>query len=191
MIKLFTLSVSAFFLITFFNLFGLFGQNVDTIGRIKNYQCEPDWEYSVMGYDIGSRSLNAIDIDNDGQTEIICSARYSQDGFWYILKYNPIKKTYEQSWISKNYGQNISRIGVFDINNNSIYAIFVCLVDGSILVYDGQTKQIIGQFSVPVSAVYNTLNDIEFGDADNDGVKEIVVRYLMIQYISLIKILLN
>ena len=140
-----------------------------------NY-CTPSWEYAIMGTYIGRRSLNSYDIDNDGIIEIICGARSTYNsGYWYILKYDSINQVYEQSWVSDTYESYIKRITVYDIDNNGSFEIIVVFEDGNVLFYDSNTKAVIAQIAVPFSGSTFNDNDIEFGDADNDGAIEIAI----------------
>jgi len=141
----------------------------------KNIQnnCEEVWKYSIMGTAIGRRSMNSIDLDHDGKVEVVCSAKSGTwNSFWYTMKYDEINNTYRQSWISDVYEDNITSIKVFDINNDSEFEIIVGFENGHVIIFNGDTKSIIGQFSLPLS---DGINDIEFGDADNDSFKEIAI----------------
>ena len=132
--------------------------------------CDPAWQYATIGLQVGDRTLNTVDIDNSGSNEIICSSSY----YWYILHYNKLRNDYEFLWISEHYPSNITRINVFDINNDYIMEIFVGFDDGSLKVYSGDTRQLIKSF--PSSSSYtDKIRDIEYGDIDNDGSPEIAV----------------
>lgn len=151
--------------------------SLDTLLYTGNHSCQPLWQYSVMGQSIGRRSLNTVDIDNDGILEIICSAHPAGYntlywGFWYILKYNSISQQYEQIWVSESYNSNIRRIIVKDYNSDGIFEILVGYNNGVIHIYDAITKNIVNQITIPNNVA---INDIQLCDADNDGNNEIAV----------------
>lgn len=149
-------------------------QNKSSKG-ITNNNCDAEWKYSIMGTSIGRKSMNSVDIDGDGITEIVCSASNSTFGstsFWYILKYNTKTYVYEQVWSSDSYENYISRIKVFDINKDGKYEILIGFGNGSFQIINAADKSVIKEISTSES---NDINDIEFDDADNDGKKEIVV----------------
>jgi len=139
--------------------------------------CDPNWEFAVMGTCIGRRSLNTVDIDSDGVDEIICSAQPSSFyggywGYWYILKYNGNTQKYDQNWVSDAYNSSIRKITAADIDNDNVKELLVGFSNGKVLVYNSNTLQIINQFTIPSG---NEINDIQVGDADNDGNTEIVI----------------
>lgn len=134
--------------------------------------CDPAWKYSIMGTCIGRRSLKSLDIDNNGTIDILANAQVGMGGFWYTMNYNATKNIYEQTWVSPYYSSYPSYITTFDINNDNVYEIFVGFNDGVVRVFDGSTKTLINTIQ-PTNA--NTISDIEFSDADNDGTKEIVI----------------
>jgi hypothetical protein len=140
--------------------------------KVENtVDCNNGWNFTVMGTYIGDRSLKSLDIDHDGKIETIASARY--DGYYfYTMQYNAITSSYEHTWVSPTYTDQITYINCSDVNNDSIYEIFVGFTSGKIIEYDGSSKNIIRTLSITAN---NAVNDIEFGDADNDGIKELVV----------------
>ena len=132
--------------------------------------CDPAWQYAIIGMQVGDRTLNTVDIDNSGTTVVLCGA----GNYWYILHYNVQRQDYEYLWISEHYQAYITRINVFDINNDNIMEIFVGFNDGSLKVYTGDTRQLLKSF--PASSSYlDEIRDIEFGDIDNDGSPELAV----------------
>jgi len=148
--------------------------NVCSFSQSDNNQhlvnCDPAWQYAVIGLQVGDRSLNTVDIDNSGSNKIICCSSY----YWYILQYNDQRHDYEFLWISKHYPSSITRINVFDIDNDNIMEIFVGFDDGSLKIYTGDTRQLIKSF--PASTNYSDeIRDIQFGDIDNDGSPEFAV----------------
>jgi hypothetical protein len=130
--------------------------------------------YSIMGSCIGRNSMHSLDIDNDGKTEIICSASSQTFGtgdFWYIMRYDPTDKTWNQVWTSPKYTNYINTLEVVDFNNDKNYDILVGLSDGTIEIYNGVTKELIKS----VKPVNEAINSIVYADADNDSQKDIII----------------
>jgi hypothetical protein len=136
-----------------------------------NMDCEPIWKYATLGKYIGERKMHTLDIDNDGITEIVAGTSY----YWYIMKYDAVKDTVDFLWISNisDEFQSLTYIGVFDINNDNISEIFVGHNNGKIELFDGLTRTLI--MELPTINGLNSIRDIEYADADNDGVKELVI----------------
>lgn len=160
------------------NAYKFSGTDSEKLSGIIPGSCEPVWRQSIMGTCIGSNAMISMDIDYDGQTEIICSAGsgYSSGFFWYILRYMPQSASYEHLWVSDMrpafYSGAISVIAAFDTDHNDIAEIYVGMVDGTVEVYDGATYQLI--VTIP-SETYETVSRILFDDADNDNVNELVL----------------
>ena len=127
------------------------------------------WNYTIMGEGIGENSLHSLDIDKDGTTEIICGATY-RGGYWYILEYDEKEAEFKIVWTGDYSNERVNAIEVFDVNNDSIFEICVAYNGGQLNFYDGQSLQKTG--------TYNTEQEnrqVRYGDADNDGIAEIVV----------------
>ncbi|MDD4972105.1 MAG: BACON domain-containing carbohydrate-binding protein [Paludibacter sp.] len=130
--------------------------------------------YSIMGTSIGRNSMHSIDIDNDGNVELICTASgqsYGSGSFWYIMRYDATDKTWNQVWTSPNSPTSINTLEVVDLNNNNSYEILVGYSNGTLEIYDGTTRGLI-RTAVPVP---EAINSIIYADADNDSEKEIVI----------------
>ncbi len=130
--------------------------------------------FSIMGTSIGRNSMNSVDIDNDGITEIICSAAtqtFGQSDYWYIMRYNSIDGTYSQIWTSPQYSQKIGKLEVVDFNNDNNYKVLLGFEDGSIEIYDGKTRDLLKK----IRPVNEKINDLVYADADNDSKKDIVI----------------
>ena len=139
--------------------------------------CEAVWKQGVMGTCIGLNSMNSGDFDNDNKTEIICSGGggFSGGKFWYILEYNENTTEYEFEWVSSYYGANygetsLSTITYFDIENDGNWEILCGFTDGSVLIYDGASMDLIRT----IESAADGINAIFLADADNDDEKEIV-----------------
>ncbi|HEY5591057.1 MAG TPA: BACON domain-containing carbohydrate-binding protein [Paludibacter sp.] len=130
--------------------------------------------YSIMGTSIGRNSMHSLDIDKDGNIELICTATTQGFGianFWYIMRYNSTDKTWSQVWTSTQYATNITTLEIVDFNNDGNYNIMLGFTNGTIEVYDAVTKELIKS----VSPVTESINSIVYADADNDLQKDIVI----------------
>ncbi len=134
--------------------------------------CDADWKYSIMGTSIGRNSMNSFDLDKDGKVEVLCSALSNGASFWYILKFDPINNIYQQIWTSDMYTASITRIKVYDIDNDGNYEIIIGFGNGRFQILNSIDKSIIKEVTTPSSS---GITDIEFDDVDNDGLKEIAV----------------
>ncbi|MEI6060268.1 MAG: FG-GAP-like repeat-containing protein [Bacteroidota bacterium] len=141
--------------------------------------CDPEWKYATLGKYIGTRKMQTLDIDNDGITEIVAGTSF----YWYIMKYDAVKDTVDFLWISNISDEyhGLNYIGVFDINNDSISDIFVGHSNGIIELFDGLTRTL--KMELPTINGLDMIRDIEYADADNDGVKELVIGDLSKIYI--------
>jgi len=130
--------------------------------------------FSIMGTSIGRNSMHSLDIDKDGNTELICSATtqgFGLGNFWYIMNYDSSTQTWNQTWTSKVYTTNIKTIEIVDYNNDNNYEILLGFSNGTIEIYNPVTKELVKSFNVLSEAV----NSIIYADADNDAIKDIVV----------------
>lgn len=130
--------------------------------------------FSIMGTSIGRNSMNAVDIDNDGITELICSAStqtFGSNDYWYIMRYNAEDGTYQQIWTSPQYSKRITNLQVVDFSNDQHYKILLSYDDGSIEIYDGKTREMLKK----VKPVNEKINSLVYADADNDSKKDIVI----------------
>jgi hypothetical protein len=130
--------------------------------------------YSIMGTSIGRNSMHSMDIDKDGSMEIICSATnqgFGVGNFWYIMRYDPTDKVWNQVWTSPQYTVSINCLEIVDLNNDGNYEVLLGLSNGSIEIYNGATRDLIKS----VSCVTEGINSITFADADNDSMNDIVI----------------
>lgn len=130
--------------------------------------------YSIMGTSVGRNSMHSLDIDKDGNTELICTATTQGFGvanFWYIMRYDATDTTWNQVWTSAQYTTNIVTLEVVDFNNDGNYSILLGLANGTIEIYNAVTKSLIKS----VTPVTEAINSIVYADADNDSQKDIVI----------------
>jgi len=130
--------------------------------------------YSIMGSSIGRNSMHSLDIDKDGNTELICTASNQTFGggdFWYIMRYDSTDKIWNQVWVSPVGANMINTLEVVDLNNDGNYEILLGYDNGTIEIYNAVTKELVKS----VSPVTESINSIVYADADNDSEKEIVI----------------
>jgi Secretion system C-terminal sorting domain/FG-GAP repeat len=145
----------------------------------------PDWYFGMLGNNLGDAGIIVADLDGNGINDIISSGMYntsssSPNSFITVTEYSIKEKTFRTKWISRLYFHKITKLQIYDFNNDGIQEIYAGFDDGSIKVYDSKTfaemntfytsKRIPSFFDPP-----NQIDDLEFGDADNDGYIDLVV----------------
>lgn len=149
--------------------------SVEAIAQGVSYSddCEFVWRQGILGDAIGGNSMFTGDIDSDGMNEMVLGATdfLSYDTFWYILKYDPVRETYLQEWVSPLYNYDrgkITVIDVFNIDSDNALEIAVGFDNGFIEVRDGLTKKVEFTLQLPDSYPYVTINRILFDDINDD-----------------------
>ncbi len=136
-----------------------------------NLDTDPLWSYTTMGTLIGRNSMHSIDIDNDGDIEIICSAKYNDfESVWYILEYNASTDNYNINWSSPLYAKAINCIEVVDLDGDLISEILVGY-GNQLEIFDGQSLTLNKSHECETE-----IKHIAVGDADNDDKKEIIIQ---------------
>jgi phosphotransferase system IIB component len=130
--------------------------------------------YGIIGSSIGLESMHTLDIDHDGNQDLICAASNSTGSYgnyWYILNYDSINKSYTIVWNSASFEHLISVLEVVDINDDGNFEIVIGFNNGDVQIYNAQSKKL----QVEAKIDYESINSIDFADADNDLQKELVV----------------
>ena len=138
------------------------------------FKATVDNMYSVMGTSIGRNSMHSVDIDNDGNVELVCTAStgtFSTGNYWYVMRYDPADKTWSQVWTSATSTVGINTLEVVDLNNDTKPEILIGYANGKLEIYNGETKELI-KSATPITEGINSIN---YADADNDSAKEIVI----------------
>lgn len=142
---------------------------------VKN-KLEPkmDLLYTLMGSSIGRNSMHSVDIDADGQLEIICTASTSTFGagnYWYVLKRDTTSNQWSPTWASKTGSGTINVLEVSDYDSDGKLEILLGCSDGTLDIYSA-TKLTRSKSIKPTS---ESIRSLVVADADNDGVNEIVL----------------
>lgn len=130
------------------------------------------WKTGHFGTGIGSSGLITIDLDKDGDLEVVTGggAGFGGNYFWYIVGYEPNSESYVQEWISDSYPSTIKSISVSDLNKDGGYEIVIGLYDGNIHIYSADSFEEIGKFTNE----YGALQDIVIEDIDSDDQIELI-----------------
>lgn len=131
-----------------------------------------EWRFTPFGTGIGARGLHVVDLDGDGETEILASSSsaggfYAND-FWYTLAYRDGQ--YEQAFIQVPYPGALTELRTFNFDNDPDIEV-IAAVDQSVLVYDGTTFDL--ERTIVTAA--RQIRGLEFADVDADGDVEIVI----------------
>ncbi|MET0552699.1 MAG: hypothetical protein ABW221_06660 [Vicinamibacteria bacterium] len=124
-----------------------------------------EWRFHVWGYGIGSAGLHAVDVDADGDREIVTS---SAAGYWYIASRRPDGR-YEQDWSSDQYPGGVTSLALAQVDADPALEVLVGS-EGRVLVYDGATRQLQISWSTPAVEV----TGLTVADVDGDGAREAV-----------------
>lgn len=175
----------AFFLIfsSFLNCFGQsngFYSFTGTKDDVPQIECTASWKLAHAGVCIGSQSLLTADIDNDGKTEIICSAGSSMfdvGNYWYILECNPDDGLYYQTYVSRFYDYDDGRITVIellDVDQDGQNEIVIGFDYRRIEIYDAISLQKENSVELPYNTFGPNIIEFELADLDNDGQQELI-----------------
>jgi hypothetical protein len=149
------------------------------IGHLYVYQINgqnvvQEWKSDDLNGDCVS--VKVVDVDGDGNLEIITSNGYREGpGFAFIFRYvgsggegNP--PIYQRLWESENIGPKAWGLDVADIDGDSINEIVIGNGAGYIWIFDGVSRSIEWKSPLLGSDVLG----LALGDVDGDGQIEIV-----------------
>jgi uncharacterized repeat protein (TIGR01451 family) len=129
-----------------------------------------EWRFHVFGDGMGLTGLHVVDLDADGDREIVAAAAsgYYELRYWYIASRRP-DGSYEQDWSSDEYPDPITSLAVAQVDGDAALEV-VLGSGGQVLVYDGATRQLQYSWASPALAV----TGLTVADVDGDGVREAV-----------------
>ncbi|WKN44962.1 FG-GAP repeat domain-containing protein [Tunicatimonas pelagia] len=144
-----------------------------------------NWQFGMLGHDLGEGGILVSDIDGDGTNEIISSGRYSRDywepsDFFTVVSYNQVEQRYTTEWISSVIAAKISSMTLYDYNQDGSKELYLGLDDGIIAIYDLKTYKRVRTLDtsfrgkVSVFDPPNIIRHIEFGDVDNNQFIDLV-----------------
>lgn len=140
--------------------FAAFAETVDTQFRLR-------WAWSVSGEAIGYRGLEVVDLDADGDQEILVAADpWDTGGYWYILERQG--DTLIQIFSSLPREDGVKGVAAGSVNGE---VSIVVAGTSSLSVYQGATRREIASFPVASTAQ----NALAVADIDGDGILDAVV----------------
>lgn len=139
---------------------------------VKDEGVDLEWHYAPFGTGIGASGLHVVDLDGDGETEILASSSsaggfYAND-FWYTLNYR--NGEYKQTFIQVPYPGALTALRTFNFDND-IDVEVIAGVNHSVLVYDGTTLDLERTIVTDASQI----RGLELADVDGDGQVEVVL----------------
>jgi uncharacterized repeat protein (TIGR01451 family) len=129
-----------------------------------------EWRRNIYGVGIGNSGLHVIDVDADGDQDIVAAAgrfAFWNNTFWYVLSHTA--GDYPQTFVSDEYPDYITSLEVAQTDADPALEVLVG-VGGQILTYDGATHALQGSFTTPASAIIG----LRVSDVDGDGALEAV-----------------
>ena len=141
----------------------------------QGQQLTSDWNYFELDENIGTTGMFAVDLNQDGQKEILVGYR----DYFSVVSFDGNK--YEVSWSSKLYDLEISHpVGVRVVENAFSLApkIYVLLGNATVDIYDGtalQLEQTIDLNYAPPQGDLPAFRNFEIVDLDRDGQNEMVI----------------
>ncbi len=137
----------------------------------SNNSFQLKWRTRVMGTGIGDRGLHIVDLDGDGDREIVATASqgsYWGNNTWYTLAFDGVG--YVHDWMPGTYTEPIGTLLVLNTDADPTPEVVVA-TDSHILIYDGATRVLQSTFSLNTNEVW----EMAIADVDSDGVLEAVL----------------
>ncbi|HET9316782.1 MAG TPA: DUF11 domain-containing protein, partial [Vicinamibacteria bacterium] len=138
------------------------------VGPSGTLDVTEEWRRSIFGYGIGLSGLHVVDLDADGDREIVAAAGDSSaDRFWYVL--SPTPTGFEHTYISDELPGEIHSLLVQQLDADPALEVVIG-TGGRVVVIDGATHQEQFSWSSPAEEVRSlTLADVD-GDAQLEAV---------------------
>ncbi len=129
------------------------------------------FQHVPFGVGIGDRGLVAVDLDRNGDDEIVAAASigttFGQNNFWYVL--DRAGDGLEMRYVSTLYSAGISALRLADIDGDSRPEIVIAS-GNAILAYDSCTYHEVRRTPTATSAI----SGLSIVDVDSDGQLEYV-----------------
>ncbi|BCR04856.1 hypothetical protein DESUT3_19250 [Desulfuromonas versatilis] len=132
---------------------------------------DQSWVYGRFGTYIGRSGLSVLDLEGDGNLEIITAASpagFGVNRYWYVLRHASSGE-YAQIHLSEPSQVTINRILARDLDGDGIGEILVGYQDGRIDIFAGDSFTLKNSFQTPGAVTAMTAADL-----DGDGSAEIV-----------------
>ena len=136
------------------------------------FSMQPYWSRHVYGVGIGARGLHVVDLDGDGQPEIVASSS-TRGGFWandswiVVRRISGAAEPYTLTWRSP-IGAEVSAVRVAQVDADPAPEVVV-VAGTQVQVWDGATLTLQQSFALP-----EALNSLTVGNADGDAALEYV-----------------
>jgi uncharacterized repeat protein (TIGR01451 family) len=130
-----------------------------------------EWRRSIYGVGIGESGLHVVDLDGDGDREIVSAAGefgFAQGTFWYVAAYDG--SAYPQTWVSDEYPDYITALRVQQLDADAALEVAIT-VGGTLLVYDGATHALERTLTTAAQEVQG----LAFANVDGDAALEAVL----------------
>lgn len=125
------------------------------------------WAWSEVGSRIGTKGLEVVDLDSDGDAEILVAADPGgANGYWYVLERH--SGALVQVYSSLPRADGVSGVAAGIVNGD----VNIVVAGGSaLIVYDGTTRRELASFAVSST----TQQALAVADLDGNGVLDAVV----------------
>ncbi len=162
--------------------------NDDTINNsneIDSVVLAKEWQYGMLGNDLGEAGILVSDIDDNGINDIISTGKYSENSYFFtVLEYSEQEGRYITKWVSNIINGEIESIELLETNEGKELKIH--LIDGSTLLYNTQTFEQISSEnkstfiqtgnlkSSKIDLPPDDATNFVYADLDNDNESEII-----------------
>lgn len=139
----------------------------------SNFPVSEEWKFSLYGSGIGAAGLFGLDLEGDGEQEIVAGANakgdFGADNFWYVLRQTGINQ-YEQIWVSETFPVTLCQLIASDINQDGVAEVIIGLADASVHVISGENYSELYSFGVQFAPTTMII-----ADADQNGQEELII----------------
>jgi hypothetical protein len=133
-------------------------------------QVRQEWFRATFGTGIGATGLSVVDLDADGDTEIVASASpggFAASSYWYIVSRQGAG--YAQEWVSGAYAASLQNVRVAQADADAALEVLVG-TGNQVHIYDGATRSLQQTLNLPTG----TQRGLTVADVDADGSRELV-----------------
>jgi len=145
-------------------------QNTSSPLNPNSIHLEKIWSTQFWGTSIGREGLIVVDIDADGDKELVFGASisgFARNTRWQIASFNAASNSYIIEWSSQTYPSSISEIAL--INIGGAKKIAVALESGQLDIIDGASLTLEANTNLGLE-----IKDILIADINADGTDELL-----------------